>query len=253
MPMTEENYLFGRNPVREALRAGRTINKAWILDRKLGAAQDSRLREIADQLQEAGVVVNYASRQTLDRLADGQNHQGVVVQVAAQDYVDARSYLAQLAEQGKQAFVLILDELQDGHNLGACLRVADCCAIDLVVIPERRSASLDQFVAKASAGAIEYVPVAREKNLTRLVLDLQEQGYWVYGADGEADKTQYEADLKGKLVLIIGNEGKGISQKLREHCDFLIRIPMYGKVNSLNASVACGIIAAEAARQRHQD
>lgn len=251
--MSEENYLFGRNPVQEALRAGRTINKAWVLDRKSGAGRDSRLKEIADQLQDAGVIVNYASRQTLDRLADGQNHQGVVIQVAAQDYVDARSYLAELQEQGRQPFVLILDELQDGHNLGACLRVADCCDIDLVVIPERRSASLDQFVAKTSAGAIEYVPVARENNLTRLVLDLQEQGYWVYGADGEADKTHYEADFNGKLILIIGNEGKGISQKLREHCDFLIKIPMYGKVNSLNASVACGIIAAEAARQRHQD
>lgn len=250
--MSEENYLVGRNPVKEALIAGRTINKAWLLDRQAGQGRDSRLREIEDLLKEAGVIINYTNRQSLDRLADGSAHQGVVVQVAAQAYVDARELVAELEASAKPGFILILDELQDGHNLGACLRVADACNIDLVVIPERRSASLDQFVAKASAGAIEYVPVARETNLTRLVLDLKKDGYWVFGAAGEADQSHYEVDYTGKTVLIIGNEGKGISQKLREHCDFLVKIPMYGKINSLNASVACGIIASEAAKQRHQ-
>ena len=250
--MSEENYLVGRNPVIEAIKAGRTINKAWLLDKKTDHGRDSRLREIENLLKETGVIVNYSNRQTLDRLADGSNHQGVVVQVAAQDYVDARSLIADLEAEGKPGFILILDELQDGHNLGACLRVADASGADLVVIPERRSASLDQFVAKASAGAIEYVPVARETNLSRLVLDLKKEGYWIFGAAGEATQNHYDVDYTGKCAIVIGNEGKGISQKLKEHCDFLIKIPMYGKINSLNASVACGIIASEAAKQRNK-
>lgn len=247
---TEENYLCGRNPVMEALKAGREINKAWILERQPGRGRDQRLQQIEDLLKEAGVIINYSPRAALDKLSPDLAHQGVVVQLAAQDYADARALVSQWAEEGKSPFILILDEIQDGHNLGACLRVADGAGIDLVVIPERRSASLDQFVAKSSAGALEYVPVAREVNLTRFILDLKDQGYWIYGAAGEGAQDYSQVDYRGKTVLVVGNEGKGISPKLRDHCDFLIKIPMWGQVNSLNASVACGIIAFEAARQR---
>ena len=250
---TEENYLCGRNPVMEALKAGREINKAWILERQPGRGRDQRLQQIEDLLKEAGVIINYSPRAALDKLSPDLAHQGVVVQLAAQDYVDARALVSQWAEEGKSPFILILDEIQDGHNLGACLRVADGAGIDLVVIPERRSASLDQFVAKSSAGALEYVPVAREVNLTRFILDLKDQGYWIYGAAGEGAQDYSQVDYRGKTVLLVGNEGKGISAKLRDHCDFLIKIPMWGQVNSLNASVACGIIAFEAARQRQAE
>ncbi len=248
---TEENYLVGRNPVMEALKAGREINKAWILERQPGHGRDQRLQQIEELLKAAGVIINYSPRAALDKLSPDLPHQGVVVQLAAQAYVDARQLLKQWEAEGKAAFILILDEIQDGHNLGACLRVADGAGIDLVVIPERRSASLDQFVAKSSAGALEYVPVAREVNLTRFILDLKDQGYWIYGAAGEGAQDYSQADYRGKTALVIGNEGKGISPKLREHCDFLVKIPMWGQVNSLNASVACGVIAFEAARQRH--
>lgn len=251
MAKAEENYIFGRNPVKEAILAGREINKAWILDRQEGRSRDKRLQELERLIKERGLILNYTSRSALDKLADGGVHQGIVIQVAAQDYVDSRELLVSLEKENKPGFILILDEIQDGHNLGACLRVADACAIDLVVIPERRSASLDQFVAKASAGAIEHVPVAREVNLSRFVLDLKECGYWIFGAAGEADQAHFDADFSGKTAIIIGNEGRGIAQKLREHCDILVKIPMYGKLNSLNASVACGIICSEAARQRN--
>lgn len=248
---SEENYLVGRNPVLEALKAGRELNKAWILERQPGRGRDQRLQQIEDLLKEAGVIIHYSPRAALDKLSPDLPHQGVVVQLAAQAYVDARQLLDQWESEGKAALILILDEIQDGHNLGACLRVADGAGIDLVVIPERRSASLDQFVAKSSAGAIEYVPVAREVNLTRLILDLKDRGYWIYGAAGEGAQDYSQVDYRGKAVLVIGNEGKGISPKLRDHCDFLVKIPMWGQVNSLNASVACGVIAFEAARQRH--
>lgn len=244
-----EDYLFGRKPVEEAIKAGRPINKAWLLDKRQTGNRNQTLDELEDLLQTTGVVINYTTRQALDRMVKGANHQGVVIQVAARDYVDSREFLAELIAAGKDPFIFILDELQDGHNLGACMRVADAAGVDLIVIPERRSASLDQFVAKASAGAIEYVPVAREVNLSRFVMDLQKQGFWIYGADGEADAIFTDLEYTGKVALVIGNEGKGISQKLREHCDFLIKIPMYGKINSLNASVACGIIGMEMARQ----
>lgn len=249
---SQENYLVGRNPVLEALKAGREINKAWLLERQPGRGRDQRLQKIEKLLQEAGVIINYSPRAALDKLSPDLPHQGIVVQLAAQDYADARQLLTAWQDQGKAGFILILDEIQDGHNLGACLRVAEGAAIDLVVIPERRSASLDQFVAKSAAGALEYVPVAREVNLTRFVLDLKDQGYWIYGAAGEGAADYSQVDYQGKIALIIGNEGKGISPKLRGHCDFLVKIPMWGQLNSLNASVACGIIAFEAARRRHQ-
>lgn len=248
----EGEFIAGRNPAKEALEAGRPINKAWLLQAADGSGRDKRLRDIEALLKEAGVTIHYADRKVLDRLADGSRHQGVVLQAASHAYADAQSVLAAVKEQGKDPLVLILDGLQDGRNLGAALRIADGFGVDLVVIPERRSVSLDQYVAKASAGAIEHVPVAREVNLTRFVLDLKEQGFWVYGTAAEGSKAFYNTDLTGPCAIVIGSEGKGISAKLKEHCDLLLSIPMCGKLNSLNASVACGIVLFEAAKQRLQ-
>lgn len=245
-----EEYIVGRNPVREALNSGREINKAWILENK-GEKRDARLSDLEQELKDRGVLVYYSPRSALDKISPTAAHQGVIIQVAARSYADSRKLIEQLREEGKPGFILILDELQDGHNLGACLRIADAAAVDLVVIPERRSAVLDQFVAKASAGAVEYVPVAREVNLSRFIADLKEAGYWIYASAGEAEDNYTEQDFKGNIAIIIGNEGKGISQKIKENSDFLIKIPMYGKINSLNASVACGVLCFEAARQRH--
>lgn len=251
--LSPEQYIFGRNPVSEALASGRAINKVWILERQPGEVRDHRLAELEKAFRERGLPLHWARRQTLDRLTGGAAHQGVVVQLAAQDYVQSSTVLERLQAEGQDGFILILDELQDGHNLGACLRVADAAAVDLIVIPERRSVSLDAYVAKASAGAIEYVPVARETNLTQFVMDLKKAGYWIFGTAMDGSTAYDKADFSGKIALIIGSEGKGMSDKLREHCDFLLSIPMYGRLNSLNASVACGIVCSMAARRRHPE
>lgn len=252
-PQTDETFLVGRNEVKEALLSQRAINKLWILSPSEGRALDGRLAELRSIARERGIPVLEVKRTVLDRMVKDQIHQGVVAQVAAADYADPEAVLASVFDQGRHPFVLILDGLQDGRNLGAALRVAECCAVDLVVIPERRSVSLDQYVAKASAGAIEYVPVARVTNLTQFVEDLKEKGFWIYGTAADGSISFQKADLTGSTALVIGSEGKGISAKLKEHCDGLLSIPMWGNLNSLNASVACGIVCWEAARQRHLD
>lgn len=252
-PQTDESFLVGRNEVKEALLSQRAINKLWILSPSEGRALDGRLAELRSIARERGIPVLEVKRTVLDRMVKDQIHQGVVAQVAAADYADPETVLASVFDQGRQPFVLILDGLQDGRNLGAALRVAECCGVDLVVIPERRSVSLDQYVAKASAGAIEYVPVARVTNLTQFVEGLKEKGFWIYGTAADGSISFQRADLTGATALVIGSEGKGISAKLKEHCDGLLSIPMWGNLNSLNASVACGIVCWEAARQRHLD
>ncbi|MDO5734000.1 MAG: 23S rRNA (guanosine(2251)-2'-O)-methyltransferase RlmB [Eubacteriales bacterium] len=241
----EAEIICGRNAVKAALAAGRTINRLYYLD-----SGDSRLYKLVQAAREAGVPVSAAKNEQLDRLTGDLTHQGIIAEPAAKDYVDAESYLSELEAAGKDPFILILAEIQDGHNLGAILRVADAAAVDLVIIPERRSQGLDARVARASAGAIEFVPVARVTNLSRLTLDLKDRGYWIYGLDGEAKERYNEVSYRGKIALIVGNEARGINQKLREHCDFLLSIPMAGRINSLNASVACGIVTFAARAER---
>lgn len=252
VPDEDSELLTGRNPVKEALLAGRALNKIWILNPPEGQSRDGRLREIESLAREQRVTLHYSERAAMDRISGGGNHQGVIAQMAAREYADSAAVISAVRDDGREPFILILDGLQDGRNLGAILRVADAAGVDLVVIPERRSVSLDQYVAKASAGAIEYVPVARETNLTRFVLDLKEQGFWVYGTAAEGSKRFDQTDYKGAIAIVIGSEGKGISPKLKEHCDLLLNIPMYGKINSLNASVACGIVTFAASAQRRE-
>lgn len=240
--------LEGRNPILEALRAGRAINKLWILKRT--DRQDPLLTRIAAQAREAGAVVMETDRAALDLMAQSHGHQGVIAQVASHTYVDLDDCIDQIEAQGETPFLVLLDSIQDSYNLGSVLRIADSAGVHAVVITERRSVGLDSAVAKASAGAIEYVPVARVGNLTQTVMHLKERGFWIAGTDAQASQTYAQADWKGPLAIITGSEGQGISPGLLKHCDFLVSIPMHGQVNSLNAAVATGIIVFEAARQR---
>lgn len=249
---TASELLCGRNPVSEALAAGTAINKAWILKATAESGRDRRLLDLEKKLREAGVPVLTVDRRTLDKMAGEARHQGIIAQIAAREYANSGELIDAWLAAGKDPFILILDGLQDGRNLGAALRIAECCGVDLVVLPERRSVSLDAYVARAAAGALEYVPVAREVNLSRFVMEIKKKGFWIFGTAAEAENDFKACDYRGKTALIIGSEGEGIAEKLRTHCDLLLRIPMWGQLNSLNASVACGIVCFEAARQRHE-
>lgn len=242
----EEQFLAGKHPVLEALRSGRALNKIWLSEH----AQRSLVAPILEEAKARGVVVQYADKRKLDQLVPGLPHQGVVAQAAAAVYVDVEEILARAAERGEAPLIVLLDEVEDPHNLGSVLRTADCTGVHGVVVPKRRSAGLTAVVAKTSAGAVEYVPVARVANLVQTIEKLKEAGVWIAGAAGEAPGDVYRANLTGPLAIVIGNEGRGLSRLVRESCDFLVSLPMFGRINSLNASVAAGVILYEAVRQR---
>lgn len=241
-----EQWIAGRHAVLEALRSGRPLNKIWI-DRQV---QASGIRSLESAARAAGVTVQYVDRRKLEEVAGQVRHQGVVAQAAAKAYADIPELLTAADSRGEPPLLLLLDEIEDPHNLGSMLRTAECAGAHGIVIPKRRSAGLSATVAKVSAGAVEHVPVARVTNLARAIDDLKEDGLWIAGADGEAEQTVYEADLTGPLAIVIGNEGKGLSRLVKQKCDFLIRLPMKGRIESLNASVAAGVILYEALRQR---
>ena len=208
------------------------------------------LARLVSQARDAGAVILEVDRRVLDQMSETHAHQGVIAQVAAHEYVELDDLLAQIRERGEQPFLVLLDELQESYNLGSILRIADAAGVHGVIIPERRSVGLDSAVAKASAGAIEHVPVARVGNLTQTVLKLKEEGFWVTGTDSEGTIDYHKADWSGPLLIVIGSEGEGIGQQMKKHCDFLVSIPMHGQVNSLNAAVAAGIVIFEAAAHR---
>ena len=243
-PEENPNLLIGRNPVNEAIKAGRPIDKILMQKDAEGSA-----RSIAGAAREQGIPVQYVDKVVLDKLAPGKSHQGIAAYAAAHRYVGVEDILAAAKAKGEDPLVIILDELEDPHNLGAILRSADAAGAHGIIIPSRRSVTLTQTVAKASAGAIEYVPVAKAGNLSRCIELLKSKGLWIAAVD--MDGTPYEAsDLKGPLALIIGGEGSGVSRNLREKSDLIVSIPMHGHVNSLNASNAAAIVLFEAARQR---
>ncbi len=241
-----EEWIVGKNPIIEALRSGRTINKIWLAE----GSNKNLLAPILSLAKEQGVIVTTANRKKLDQLTGTENHQGVVASVAAYDYVEVEDLLARAQEKQQPPFILILDELEDPHNLGSILRTANSVGAHGVIIPKRRSVHLTATVAKASAGAIEYVPVARVTNLVRTIEDLKKQGVWVAGTDAGANQDFREGDYSMPLALVIGSEGKGISRLVRENCDFLYKIPMVGQVTSLNASVAAALLMYEVFRMR---
>jgi 23S rRNA (guanosine2251-2'-O)-methyltransferase len=238
--------IFGRNPVLEALKGDRSINKLIIAKGTTGGS----LSEIRAKALAKKIPIQEVERTNLDSLAEGANHQGVMALVAARDYVEVEDILAIAKQKGEDPLILLLDEIEDPHNLGAILRSADGAGAHGVIIPKRRSASLTETVAKASAGAVEYVPVARVSNIAQTIEALKQQGIWIVGADALGDKVYWEQDMTGPLGIVVGSEGKGIGRLIKEKCDFLVGIPMKGKISSLNASVATSLILFEILRQR---
>ncbi|WP_010279537.1 23S rRNA (guanosine(2251)-2'-O)-methyltransferase RlmB [Paenibacillus senegalensis] len=242
----QEEYIAGKHSVLEAIKAGRAIHKIWVADN----AQKHFIQPVLNEAKASGIVVQAANRRKLDQLVSGVQNQGVVAQIAAYDYATPEDVLDHARRKEQAPLILILDEIEDPHNLGAILRTADCTGVHGVIIPKRRSAGLTATVSKISAGAVEYVPVAKVTNLVQTIDWLKEQGVWIAGADGSAQQTVFEADLTMPLAIVIGNEGKGIGRLVKEHCDFLVKLPMMGSIQSLNASVAASVLAYEALRQR---
>ena len=241
-----ENMLEGRNAVTEALSAGRTIDKLFVAD----GDTDRALGRICAMAKQAGAVVVPTDRRKLDYMSATGAHQGVIAMVAAHDYASIDDILKKAQDAGEPPLIVICDELSDPHNLGAIIRTAECAGAHGIIIPKRRSVGLTAVVGKASAGALEYMPVARVSNITAAIDTLKKAGVWVYGTAAEGDTTLYKADLKSAAAIVIGNEGEGMSRLVSERCDFKVSIPMKGSISSLNASAAAAIMLYEAVRQR---
>jgi len=241
-----DEFIFGRNSVIEALKSGRSINKIMIAK---GDRQGS-IKELVGMAKTQGVVVQEVEPAKLEALAGGARHQGVAASVSPVAFAEIEDILAAAGAKNEAPFLVLLDELEDPHNVGAILRTADASGVHGVLMPKRRSCPLSGTVAKASAGAVEYVPVARIGNIVQTMKDLKQQGLWFVGADMDGDKDYYEADLTGPIAIVIGSEGQGMGRLVKENCDFLVKIPMRGKITSLNASVACSLLLYEVLRQR---
>ncbi|MBQ1675621.1 MAG: 23S rRNA (guanosine(2251)-2'-O)-methyltransferase RlmB [Oscillospiraceae bacterium] len=247
MPQAEaDGIIEGRNAVIEALRTDTPIDKIYLAK----GETDKTLGHIASRAREAGIVVVEADRRKLDAMSRTHSHQGVIALAAVREYVSVQSILDAAAEKGEPPLLVVCDEISDPHNLGAILRTAECAGAHGVIIPKRRSAGLTAIVAKTSAGAVSYVPVARVANLSATLKELKKQGIWVFGTAAEGTTNLYNADLKGPAAIVIGSEGDGMSRLVSENCDFLVSIPMRGRISSLNASAAAAILLYEAVRQR---
>ena len=241
-----ENQLEGRNAVLEVLKSGRDIEKIIIQK----GNDEGTVRRIAGMAKERGIVVQEAARQKLDEMSQTKNHQGVIAIVSEHEYAEVDDILRSAAEKGEKPFIIILDNITDPHNLGAVIRTAECAGAHGVIIPKRRSVGLTAVVGKTSAGALEYMPVARVTNIARTIEELKKQGVWVACADMDGE-DYYDASLDGAIALVIGSEGEGVSRLVKEKCDFTVSIPMYGKISSLNASVAGALLMYEVVRQRN--
>ena len=237
--------IIGRNPVSEAIKSGREIDKIMV---KKGEIEGS-LRPIIKKARDMGIPVIEADRNKLDQLADGGNHQGVIAYAAAHDYASLEDIFKKAEEKGEPPFIVILDKITDPHNFGSIIRTSNCAGAHGIIIPKRGSVGLNEVVAKTSAGAIEYVPVCKVTNIAQTIDILKDRGVWVAGAEAGGD-TMYKTDLSGSMALVIGSEGEGISRLVKEKCDFLVEIPMFGDVNSLNASVAAAVLMYEVVRRR---
>lgn len=237
----------GRNAVLEAFRAGKTIDKLFVLD----GCQDGPIKSITREARKTDAIINYVDKEQLDRLSSTGHHQGVVAQAAAYDYAEVSDILDAAREKGEPPFIFVLDEIEDPHNLGAIIRTANLAGAHGVIIPKRRAVGLTATVAKTSAGAINYTPVAKVTNISKTIEELKKEGIWFVCAD-MGGTTMYDLDLKGPIGLVIGNEGAGVSRLVKEKCDFVASIPMKGDIDSLNASVAAGVMAYEIVRQRLQ-
>ncbi|MGM9669052.1 MAG: 23S rRNA (guanosine(2251)-2'-O)-methyltransferase RlmB [Faecousia sp.] len=245
-PEINENQLEGRNALTEALKSGRTIDKVFIASGEI----DRGLQRLAAEAKDAGAVIVPVDRRKLDQMSLTHAHQGVIALAAAHVYYSIDDILETAAERGEAPLIVICDELSDPHNLGAILRTAECAGAHGVIIPKRRSVGLTAVVAKASAGAIEYMKVARVTNVSAAIRELKDKGVWIFGTAAEGSVPMYQADLTGAAAIVIGNEGDGMTRLVRESCDVTVSIPMNGKISSLNASAAASILLYEAVRQR---
>ena len=247
-PIEAENdgVIEGRNAVIEALRAGTAIDKIYIMK----GETDSALGHIASAAREKGIVVVDADRRKLDGMSRTHSPQGVIALAAVREYASVDDILNAARERGENPLIVVCDELSDPHNLGAVIRTADAAGAHGVIIPKRRSAGLTAVVGKTSAGAVAHVPVARVPNLPALLKELKEEGVWVFGTAADGTTPLYQADLKGPAAIVIGSEGTGMGRLVAENCDFTVSIPMFGKINSLNASAAAAVLLYEAVRQR---
>lgn len=241
----KEFTIEGRNAVLEAFRSGKTIDKLFVLD----GCQDGPVKSIIREAKKTNTIINFVDKERLDRLAGTGHHQGVVAQAAAYEYAEVEDILKAAKDKGEAPFIFILDEIEDPHNLGAIIRTANQAGAHGVIIPKRRAVGLTATVAKTSAGAINYTPVAKVTNISKTIEDLKKQGMWFVCADMDGT-TMYDLNLTGPIGLVIGNEGSGVGRLVKEKCDFVASIPMKGDIDSLNASVAAGVLAYEIVRQR---
>ena len=241
----KEFTIEGRNAVLEAFRSGKTIDKLFVLD----GCQDGPVKSIIREAKKTDTIINFVDKERLDRLAGTGHHQGVVAQAAAYEYAEVEDILKAAKDKGEAPFIFILDEIEDPHNLGAIIRTANQAGAHGVIIPKRRAVGLTATVAKTSAGAINYTPVAKVTNISKTIEDLKKQGMWFVCADMDGT-TMYDLNLTGPIGLVIGNEGSGVGRLVKEKCDFVASIPMKGDIDSLNASVAAGVLAYEIVRKR---
>ena len=241
-----EGQLEGRNALTEALKSGRTIDKVFIA----AGETDQALQRLAAQAKQAGAVVVPVDRRKLDYMSTTGAHQGVIAWAAAREYCTIDDILQEAADRAEAPLIVICDELTDPHNLGAVLRSAECAGAHGVIIPKRRSVGLTATVAKAAAGAVEYMKVARVTNINAAIEELKQKGVWVFGTAAEGSIPMYQADLTGPAAVVIGSEGDGMSRLVRQNCDVIVHIPMKGRITSLNASCAASILLYEAVRQR---
>ncbi|RFU70261.1 23S rRNA (guanosine(2251)-2'-O)-methyltransferase RlmB [Bacillus sp. V59.32b] len=241
-----EEYIIGRNPVLEALRSEREINKILIAE----GSQKGQMQQIIGLAKERQVLLQFVPKKKIDQMSDG-NHQGVIAQVAAYAYAELDDLFARAEERNEAPFFLLLDEIEDPHNLGSIMRTADAAGVHGIIIPKRRAVGLTATVAKLSTGAIEYIPVVRVTNMARAIEEIKERGVWIVGTDAKGSDDYRSMDGGMSIGLVIGSEGKGMGRLIKDKCDFLIRLPMAGKVTSLNASVAAGLLMYEVYRKRH--
>lgn len=241
----EEQTIEGRNAVLEAFRSGKTVDKLFVLD---GCA-DGPVRTIVREAKKHDTILNFVAKERLDQMSESGKHQGVIAYIAAYEYSTVEDILMKAKEKGEDPFIFLLDGIEDPHNLGAIIRTANLAGAHGVIIPKRRAVGLTATVAKASAGAVSYTPVAKVTNLAATMEELKKEGLWFVCAD-MGGETMYRLNLKGPIGLVIGNEGDGVSKLVRERCDMIASIPMKGDIDSLNASVAAGVLAYEIVRQR---
>ncbi|MFA5523697.1 MAG: 23S rRNA (guanosine(2251)-2'-O)-methyltransferase RlmB [Tissierellales bacterium] len=244
--MRQEGYVEGRNPVIEAIKGDREIDKILIAK---GSEQGS-IQKIIGMAKEKKIVLQYVEKAKLDGMSETKAHQGVIALVTPYSYKTVEDIMKTAEDKSEDPFIIILDEIEDPHNLGAIIRTAECAGAHGVIIPKRRAVGLTPVAIKASSGAVEHINVAKVPNIASTIDDLKKSGIWIYGADMGGEQSYFQRDLTGPIAIVVGSEGKGIGRLIKEKCDFLVKIPMLGKISSLNASAAASVIMYEVLRQR---